>query len=445
MPTNQLSELIQAELSALPKVARVWVGFSGGADSSALLHSALALKAQFDIAAIHVNHQLSPNASSWQEHCQSVAKKWGAQEIVVRQVQVGRGAGGPEQSARDARYGVFEQILEPDDVLLLGHHLQDQVETFFLRLARGTGPSGLRAMAAQRPWRGARIIRPFLALSKSALIDYLEQRELPWIEDESNRSEQYDRNFLRHSVMPALRQRWPHFEQQITRAIDHLSEQDAVLLEYVEADLRQLEPRRERVGCSIDLSGLLSFSNLRRNQLIRHWLQKLDFPMPSAKQLDQLEQFYTAKADAQPLLSFGQCEFRRFRSRLYCLAQNWQHSMLSERLALSRCLSEQRPPGSLELFPADAACSFVSEPGDLVSCFAWQDSIKRAHPSTRAHSQSIKKLMQEYAVEPWLRALWPIIVRDEQLVAVPGLWVERSFFVPDLGGNLDWRLPEPRP
>src|SRR5690606_11238161 len=185
------------------------LGYSGGLDSGALLQllAADAGVRQRGLRAIHVHHGLHPDADAWALHCASVCGDLDVALDVVR-VEVARDSGsGLEAAARAARHAAFQSALRSDEVLVLGHHLDDQAETFLLRALRASGVDGLAAM---RPWRRfgrGWMWRPLLDIPRADLLEHARTRGLHWVEDPSNDSEAHDRNFLRRQVLPLLRTR----------------------------------------------------------------------------------------------------------------------------------------------------------------------------------------------------------------------------------------------
>ena len=183
------------------------VGYSGGLDSTALLHLLAREPAHRGLRAIHVHHGLQPEADAWADHCARTCAALGIGLEIVR-VQVARDTGeGLEAAARRARMAAFAQALENDGVLALAHHRDDQAETFLLRALRASGSDGLGAM---RPWRRfgpGWLWRPLLDLPRQALVDYARAHGLDWIEDPSNASDDHDRNYLRRRVLSLLRER----------------------------------------------------------------------------------------------------------------------------------------------------------------------------------------------------------------------------------------------
>lgn len=186
-------------------------------DSVLLLHVATWLYAhRGQISAVHINHQLQPNADQTERFCRSICQQLGvpldSHRVTVsgrESSDIGASGGGVEEAARNARYQVFEEVLAPGELLLMAHHGDDQAETVLFRLLRGTGMAGLGGMPVTRPLGAGRLYRPLLDFSRAELHGWAVQHGIEWMEDPSNIDERFDRNFLRTSIFPLLKSRWP--------------------------------------------------------------------------------------------------------------------------------------------------------------------------------------------------------------------------------------------
>lgn len=412
---THLFNLLQSALRRYPVAGELWLGYSGGLDSSVLLHLLAAHKTP--VHALYVNHGLSPRADEWQAHCKAQARAMGVRFSALR-VQVDPAQGGVEQGARIARYQAFEQALAPGDQILLAHHGDDQVETFLLRLLRGAGVLGLAGMAEYREFApGKALLRPLLAATRPELESYAQAHRLSWIEDESNSDLDIDRNYLRSQVVPGLAGRWP-VAGRVARAAENLRESATVLEEVAAEDLRACDCRDERFGQSVSLDALNGLSMARRKNLLRGWLLARTRRTPDATHLDQLLAQLTAVQDAQPAIGLAGLVARRYRDRLFLTPQ------LQPLVAAAEAggewqwdgVSDLKLPGGWVLSPSSGWPA-----GEYLVRF--RRGGERARPSARQHSQTLKKLLQEYALEPWLRDLVPLVFRGERLLAVGDLFV----------------------
>ena len=222
-----LQHLHQQLVQYQPNRTHFLVALSGGIDSVVLLH--LLSQLPLNLRAIHVHHGLSPNADSWADFCEQLCKRLNI-PFILQKVSV-QGSKGIEDAARYARYQAIQSVRQADETVITAHHQGDQVETFFLALKRGSGVKGLAAMPVVGFWQNMPLLRPLLAIKKNMIQAYAVQHQLEWVEDESNQSEIYDRNFLRNAVLPMLNERWPHFDEMVYRATANLYQQQQLLHE----------------------------------------------------------------------------------------------------------------------------------------------------------------------------------------------------------------------
>lgn len=406
-------------------VKRWLVGFSGGLDSTALLAALVAAEPEQPVLAIHVNHGLSPQADNWQRHCEDLCRQWRV-ECRVEKVAVRSAGHGLEDAARAARYRAFQAHMEEGDVLLLGHHRDDQAETLLFRLMRGAGPRGLGAIVAQRPFGKGRLVRPLLDFSREALEAYARDAGLVWITDESNRDESFDRNFLRHQVMPLLEKRWPDFGARWARSAEACQEAEQLNRDLAALDLEHCGERPERLGWSVDRNSLVNLPDYRRNNLLRHWATALDLPVMERKHLEEIEkQLFAPAPSPGATVEWSGASLRTYRERLFLLPPLPPRPD-RDRAPLAWTGQEELtlPDGSrLSAEPAEAGLKVPLGRAEV----QWRKGGERCKPAGRARSQTLKKLLQEFGLEPWLRDGVPLIYLDGQLAAVGDLWVCSEF------------------
>ncbi len=435
--TSKPNVLLNPLFAQLGENRHVLVGFSGGLDSTVLLHLLVCLRQQLipelNIRAIHIHHGLNPQADSWVKHCMQQCDQWKIELKVVR-VNIDPRQNGIEAAARTARYQAFSANLAAKEVLLTAQHLDDQCETFLLALKRGSGPAGLSAMAAKMPFAHSQLLRPLLAFSREILENYAQAQQLQWIEDDSNQDDRFDRNFLRLNVLPILNQRWPHFAQATARSAGLCAEQEQLLDELLAENLQQLQgPDR-----SLSIDGLLQVSMAKRAAILRRWLASLGAPMPSQSQLQRLWlEVAMARQDAEPQLMIGTRQVRRFRQHLYLL------------MPLAEITTNYLPWATVKAAPNSSIIPLLPEPlwlpadlgvlrfvsaggqavrpaavGEEISVrFGLQGDIKIVG---RHHSRQSKKVWQELGIPPWLRERIPLLYFGEQLIAAAGVFVTQA-------------------
>ena len=199
-------------LARMPSMQCYRVAFSGGADSAALLHALCQLRdalAPAEIRAVHVHHGLHADADTWESDCRRICADLGVALDVLR-VDGRAGPGeSPEAAARRARYDALASLVGTGEAVCTAHHQRDQAETLLLQLVRGAGPAGLAGMPALATLGRGWLARPLLDTPPEDLRDYLERYGLSWTEDPGNTEQRFDRNFIRHEILPRLEDRWP--------------------------------------------------------------------------------------------------------------------------------------------------------------------------------------------------------------------------------------------
>jgi tRNA(Ile)-lysidine synthase len=405
-------------LSALSawRSAPVWaVAFSGGLDSTVLLHllAGLAQREQLPpLRAIHIQHGLQAAAEAWPAHCQRVCAALKV-PLLLREVQVQAGAS-LEQAARDARYAAFVAVLGADDVLLTAQHRDDQAETLLFRLLRGAGARGLAAMPASRPLGAGQLVRPLLEVSRAELDAYARANRLDWVEDPSNQDERFSRNFLRRQVLPLLTQRWPQAVASMARSAAHLSEAQALLDELAQVDLAGLDAPSRFTWLtlpSLPLAPLLALSAARQRNLLRYWLAPLT-RLPDSDHWAGWTSLATAAVDAAPIWRLASGELQRADGRLWWLTGAWLQALPSIDLPLS---DESPMP-----LPANGCVRLLGQAPEGLLRVRYRQGGEMLNLPGRGH-RDLKRLLNEAGVPGFLRGRLPLLYRGEQLLAVANL------------------------
>lgn len=386
--------------------APLLVAFSGGLDSTTLLHLLAHDPAIRDrgLRAIHVHHGLHVRADAWAEHCAERCLAWGI-ALDVAKVAVRRDGGlGPEAAARQARRQAFAEALRGGETLALAQHRDDQAETFLLRALRASGTDGLASM---RPWRrfaGGWMWRPLLDTPRGAIAAYAAHHGLDWIEDPSNADIALDRNFLRHRVLPLLRERWPHADDAFARAAALAADASGLLASHDETLLASV---RESGGDAISVSSLLALPNAQRARVLRHWVGTLGWPPLPAEGVARIEAdlLGTHSADARdgrtPRFAWRSVEIRRWRDALHAidtdraLPPGWS------------CPWDGRQPLILPNGDTWALAGAGAFPSPLLA-HARRGGERIVLPG-RIHHRTLKHVLQELGIAPWKRARMPLL------------------------------------
>lgn len=425
-------------LSEWPEPERhLLIAFSGGLDSTVLLHRLVSLRArQPDIVlrAVHVHHGISSLADDWVTHCQTICNAWDVPLQVCR-VTLEQNGQGLEAQAREARYRALATVLLPGEILLTAQHQDDQCETLLLALRRGSGPAGLAAMPARLNFADTTLLRPLLNTSRHELEAWAIMHKLSWIEDESNADDRFDRNFLRLRVLPQLNARWPHFSRAVARSAALCGEQERLLDELLEAAFNGLLGPEQ----SLLLTPLMAMSEVRRNALLRRWFAHVNAPMPSRAALSRIwDEVACAREDAAPRLRLGEYEVRRYRDALWWV--KYRAPLDTFCLSWSDIQCPLSLPQGLGLLQWSAKGNAVRLPrkDERVSVrFTTQGMI---HIVGRERGRSIKKLWQEFGVAPWQRTTTPLLFYGEQLITACGVFVtQEGQALPENSGMIEWK------
>ena len=401
---------------------RVVVGLSGGVDSVVLLDvlARLQKRMRFELTALHVNHQLSPNAAAWARFCRALCRTRG---IVFRSVKVNVvGGNSIEGAARDARYAVLLGVRA--DHVALAHNRDDQAETVLLQLLRGAGVKGLAAMPLARREGAVSIVRPLLAVTRHDIESYARQRKLEWIEDESNIDTRFTRNWLRREILPRIAMRVPAYRETLTRAAGHMAESAALLDDLAREDAAgALEHGRLRVD------RLRALSSARGRNLLRFLVAAQGWPMPDATRLSEaIRQATSAARDATVKVDLGACELRRHGDLVHLMPRRagvrrqdpvtWRGEREVALPAMGGVLTmTRRQGGGLSLARLqDEGVTIRSRRGG-----------ERLQPDATRPQRTVKNLLHEAGIPPWERERLPFIFCGNALVCIPGVAIDWRF------------------
>jgi tRNA(Ile)-lysidine synthase len=441
---NSTDSLEQAFERALANIAarvaisgadpRIGVAFSGGLDSSVLLHFAsdYAKKHRLALIAFHVHHGLSPNADAWLAHCEQAAAACGV-PLLSRQVDVSDISGrGTEEAARIARYQALGDMCRESGcrLLLTAHHQDDQAETVLLQLMRGAGLPGLSGMADLQVRHelmgdGVSLGRPLLEVARAQLEQACDALGLEHISDESNGDLRYRRNALRNAVTPLLEQHFPGFSARVARSAGHAQAAQSLLQDLAEIDLALCHAASW--NDPLHVPELKTLASRRADNLLRHWLYQNRVQLPSQSRLEEIRsQMLDAAHDMHPFFDFGAMVLRRIGNRLEL------HPRLGTPPEEPVKLNWHGDPE----IPVPAwRGTLVFEPGDgpglprevllrhplMLHCRSGQERLKLA---ANRPSRSLKALYQQAEIAPWRRLWSPLLYLNGELVFAAGLGMD---------------------
>ncbi len=402
------------------------VGFSGGLDSCVLLHLLAQLRQTlpFQLSAHHVHHGLSKHADAWADFCKKTCNTLHI-PLTISKVDIDVNSGlGIEASARKVRYAVL--LARDADFICTAHHQDDQAETLLLQLARGAGVKGLAGMAAVDDAR--KLLRPLLNISRAELEAYAQQHKLSWVEDDSNTNTQFDRNFIRHTVLPTLMQQYPAIKQTLARSAQHLAIANN-LLDVLAAQDAQACLSAELGKKTLALAPLKPLDLNRINNVLRWWLAQNNVLMPSAAQLQQItQQLLDAKSDAAIKIQLKaeiDLTLRRYQDFAYLVPDKlikttvdeiWQGEAICTLPNQTQLTFKQELGAGLSL-------KYLNDKRLIIKSRAGGERIK---PDLNRPSRSLKAVLQSAAIPPWQRSQLPLIFAGETLAIIPNIAVETS-------------------
>lgn len=437
---------LQRALARHPSASRRYcIAYSGGLDSRVLLHLCSQLQGEPTapkFVAVHVHHGLQSAADAWADHCRDTCLQNGMPFRLLQVDARPRPGQSPEEAARTARYRALRSMLSEGDILLTAQHRDDQAETLLLQLLRGAGLDGLSAMPESAPFPPGLLLRPLLEFSRQDLQTYADAHGLAWIEDPSNRDLSFDRNFIRHRVMPLLVERWPAATETLSRSAKHCAEARETLAALAQDLLKAaLNPDRN----TLSVQRLKSYSDADRRLVLREWLKGEGFRMPPARVLEQvLTEALTAAPDRNPVIRWSEGLLRRYRDELYLLppARPFDASA-------SVPWNGEQPlqlPDDNGRLTAEIAAGIGIDPaawhtGTITVAYRRDGATMRVLGREGTHA--LKKLFQEAGIPPWVRERVPLIQIDGKSAAVAGLWLAAEFAGERNGRNIAIRWDAP--
>jgi tRNA(Ile)-lysidine synthase len=401
-------------LNSIPSdIERVVLAYSGGLDSTVLLHLMTSQLQNTELLLWHVNHGLQEMAQEMEAFCRSRASEYNL-AIKISCLDLDPGGTNLEAKARKARYALFEQMLTKDDCMLTAHHADDQAETFLLNALRGSGRAGLRGIAKSRPIGQSTLIRPLLEVSREDILSYARHHELEWFDDPSNSSDRFNRNYLRNHVMPLLNARWPGYLGSIRSVVSIQVETEDALNELAALDFSHLQTDPENSEC-LGIVDLLKLSQARQKNVIRYWLGHHGRAVLPQARLNQLIEQLSARNDAMPMIVGSGYDIRIYDHCLFLVPHSEPVSLqLSYDFKCQQVLKVEEI--SLQIDRASIIRHLnTRDSGQAISL-----KFRHRGNGSNPDRHRLKRLFQKYKIPPWKRALTPQIYLDDELV---GLWV----------------------
>ncbi len=399
------------------------VAYSGGVDSTVLLHLLVQLRPTvgFSLVALHVNHGIHVDSNAWENHCAQFCLSLDVAFESTR-LQLGSAAARVnEAKARKARYDWLQSQIDVDEVLLTAHHREDQVETFLLNLMRAAGPRGLSAIPFNQKFADGWLTRPLLSIPKSAIIEYARSLNLSYLDDPANENLDHDRNYLRHVVLPALSKRWPAAQRQIASSIEHLEQCRHLIDDLAALDIESCKSQARTYFSTahpLFTHPLKELHKSRQINVIRYWTRQSVHCEPSRQALDQFIQTALVQDKKFAELAWGKQRLYRYQDSLYLTQKAPSvHSAPSIDWNLQEPIN--LPCAGIRLIPRSTPGTGLDpEKLTMPVSVRFRQGAERIMLPQRKHSSSLKKLFQQDSIPPWERGLLPLIFSKSELAAV---------------------------
>ncbi len=421
-----LQNEISSALACFLGLNRIYIGYSGGVDSHVLLHACAAIpELKKKITAVYIHHGLQKEADDWAIHCQQISETLDVHFLIKHVNAVATQGESPEEAARNARYNAFESLIEANDVLLIAQHREDQLETVLLQLFRGSGLKGLAGMPEKMAFGKGWLLRPLLNVGKDIINNYAIQNQLQWIEDPSNQSNVYDRNFLRQEIIPQLKQRWSSLDKTVARTAKHCAEAQVLQCKMTKTAFETVFNSDDK---TIAIPELLTYSLIEQRLILRQWFENLALRMPSQNFVQRiLDEVVAARIDSSPILAGQGITIRRYRTKLYAVTHAltgfetcyWQQGKTTLTLSNQQVLT---------ILPSECGISSELWNDAKIMVKMRQGGEKIVLPNRTGH-HDLKKLFQEANIPPWQRDVMPLIYLNDELAVVGTLWIASKFYV----------------
>ncbi|MFV5490497.1 tRNA lysidine(34) synthetase TilS [Acinetobacter sp. ASP199] len=414
------------QLQDFPAETKFLIGCSGGVDSMLLLHLMFFLCPE-KIRAIYVDHQLQSPSAEWGQFVQQECQKLNIPSI-VQPVEVAQG--NLENQAREARYQAYLQHLQPNEILVLAHHQQDQAETLMLRLLSGAGVDGLSAMKRVDVREDLTLWRPLLDVSREQICQWVADLNIQNIEDPTNQNHYYDRAWARQILWPLLSERFPKMQAALARTTDLMQDAQEILQDVLQQDTQTCI--QDNI---LDLSKFSKLSLARQRQLLSNWMKGEGQYRPALDMVQRLQrEVIHARADAQAALHWQGFYYVRYQQQVYKLSKEIyladQQPLPGEQQTNFR-LQERidLPSGQFQIQPAAIGLSL-----DLLNQhlkLTQRQGGEKIHLQGRVGSWPLKKAIQDAQIFPWMRHTIQILSIDDVMLGVftpKGFWLAESAY-----------------
>lgn len=447
MSASLCEQLIQTVHASLPEGnPTILIGLSGGLDSCVLLDILYRIRQTIQptlqLKALHVNHHISPHAPEWAFFCQSKCEHYHIPCEIISVNCSRQGGESLEEVARIKRYEAYSRY--PQACVALAHHLDDQVETFFIQLLRGSGVQGLSGMPLARSFnKTQQLWRPLLTISRETLADYARAQALSWIEDESNQNTTYLRNFFRHDILPLVEKRIPAYRQIIARTQKHLQEAHCILETICQEDFSRFYSTEKKALDIFTFQAFFAVAPQRARQALRTLLnQLLTRPLNTQQFEELLKQLQHYHAESHLTMEYHATCLMAYQKWLYFLPRT--PFLIEDMTTWGTSWDYQSQPtlhlAALHLDFRFEIMTYTEAKHHYASHFLWdlatippvfdlkmrtgQETLKLA---TNRPRRTLKQHYQSAKIPPYFRTRIPLLYAETQLCFVPFIGVASHY------------------
>ena len=303
------------------------LAISGGSDSLFLLKMVHELSSKYNyyIRAIHVNHNFSPNSGDMENYCVNACKEYDV-ELVIKNLNCNTKSN-IEDHLRNQRYREIFTAMNDNEALILGHHFDDQIETFFYRLFRGSSPNGLSCMKEISERESRKICRPLLSFSKKTIEKYVKEKKIEFIHDLTNNDTSFDRNYIRKNIIPNVKARWSGFSKVMKHNIMLQNSYKNIANDYCKVIFDHVVSNKQ-----VDINLLKSYPKYLHGIFLRYFMsQTINYELSKNELSSILKLFYSDNNDYPKLILKNNLSIIRYNNFFYIIEDKIKNN-LSEQL-----------------------------------------------------------------------------------------------------------------
>ncbi|QCI26647.1 tRNA lysidine(34) synthetase TilS [Buchnera aphidicola (Thelaxes californica)] len=416
--------------------------YSGGIDSSVLLHLIIKLKKIYTLKknkfrVLHINHKIQSKSYSWYQHCKKECQKYNINLIYKEINQKIQEKSNTEEKARKARLKIIQKILQPKEIIITGHHLNDQCETLLLALTRGSGIDGLSGMKECSYMFHNILLRPLLNVPKKKIYQYAIENNIKWIEDSSNFDIHYNRNFLRKKIIPLIENKWPNFIYSCYKT-SQLFHQNKFLIEYF---IKNIYKKYLNSDLSLNIKFINKYNIEIHNIILRKWFFLHIKKMPTTHQLNKLYfEVIKNKKKNNPIMLIKNYEIQKYKQNIYFFINNYNikntsmiwnkpYNILKLPLQIGY-ISKKNVKNKTNIFPPAPLNNQIVK----INFFLKK---KMLFIYQKKHT-TIKKMWQKFNIPPWQRNKIPLLFYDDEFIGAIGLFYTKQNQINKKNWEIHW-------